>query len=164
MISNLIHQQNFTHEFHIIQSILRQRQISNHGLDLLPLSIQAVLKRQCRVREVKNSIKEEGLPVFCEACNQEIEASERNAVFEHCLHLVCIKCTLGNNSESESLGACPICNDVDGGTKRVQPRVESLQAWSNEFKYSGPSSKVQALLENIKQSQQEVKDGHPIKW
>lgn len=164
LINTCIQKQNFTNGVHIIQSILRQRQISNHGLDLLPPSIRALMNRRCRIREATRTIKEEEFPIFCEACNLEIRAIESNTMFEHCFHLICVRCTQVNTSESESTGACPICIELEGGMSKPQPKVESLQAWANDLEYSGPSTKVQALLENIKKSQQETKDSNPVKW
>ena len=163
LIGTCLQQNNFAKGFHIIQSILRQRQTSNHGLQLLLPSARAALARSWRMKGAANNVKEEELPVFCEGCNVEIKAGEYNSMFEHCFHLLCIKCAGGNPSEHEEKGACPICNDSEGGVKRRQPQPVSLQAWENELEYSGPSTKVQALLKNIKESQQDGEDGLPVK-
>lgn len=160
LIDNCIQQNNLTKGFHIIQSILRQRQISNHGLDLLSSGTRAALMRRWRIKGAGNSGKDEELPVFCEACNIEINAGEPNPMFEYCFHLVCVKCADGHTAEHEARSVCPLCNDSESGPKIYRPKPTSLQAWKNEIEYSGPSTKVQALLDNIKESQQ---DGHPVK-
>lgn len=163
LIGTCIQQNNFTKGFHIIQSILRQRQISNHGLNLLSSSTRATLTRRWRTKGAESSGKDGELPVFCEACNIEINAGQHNGMFEYCFHLVCVKCTNGHTPEHESKRACPLCTDLDSGPKRYGPKLTSLQAWVNEIEYSGPSTKVQALLKNIKESQQNGEVDFPVK-
>ena len=162
LIGTCLKHAKYTKGFHIIQLILRQRQISNHGLHLLSSSTQAALTRRWRTKGASGSLIEE-LVVFCEACNLEIRAGEQNAMFEHCFHAVCVKCAYENAPEHETEGICPLCNAPEGAKKRRQPQPVSLQAWDNDLEYTGPSTKVQALLKNLRESQQDPQDGHPVK-
>lgn len=166
LIGTCIQQNNFTKGFHIIQYILRQRQISNHGLNLLSSSTRAALTRRWRIQGAESGGEDEELPVFCEACNIEINAGKYNAMFEYCFHLVCAKCVNAHTPQHEANSAspaCPLCNDSESGSKSNRPKPTSLQTWINETEYSGPSTKVQALIRNIKESQQDGEVGHPVK-
>ena len=162
LIGTCLQQNKYTNGFHIIQLIMRQRQISSHGLNLLSPSTQAALIRRWHTKGATGSMIEEFL-VFCEACNLEIKAGEQNAVFEHCFHLVCVKCVYGDAPEHDTEGICPLCNASEEAKKKRQPQPVSLQAWENDLKYTGPSTKVQALLKNLKESQQDPQNGHPVK-
>jgi SWI/SNF-related matrix-associated actin-dependent regulator of chromatin subfamily A3 len=153
IIEGCLESSDFSKGLSIIQSILRQRQICNHGVDLLPQGVRSRLLRRHRVKTwSKESPPEEGYPTFCEACNLEMAQDECEVPFEFCLHLVCSKCLQGQSAENDVGNLCPICNEMES---RPTKEESSFRAWANELDYSGPSAKVRALLENIQQLNKE---------
>ncbi|VBB80874.1 Putative protein of unknown function [Podospora comata] len=122
----------------ILQVILRLRQVSNHGADLLPSEILNRLK----------TADISGLPpsIFdtkrCEVCgdivDQGMETPER---FLGCGHPVCTACLPLNRQDDDDCDPiCPICNDSAMGKVKSKPSGRELA------KSYRPSSKVRALL------------------
>ncbi|CAP62053.1 uncharacterized protein PODANS_5_650 [Podospora anserina S mat+] len=122
----------------ILQVILRLRQVSNHGADLLPSEILNRLK----------TADISGLPpsIFdtkrCEVCGdivgQGMETPER---FLGCGHPVCTACLPLNRQDDDNCDPiCPICNDSAMGKVKSKPSGRELA------KSYRPSSKVRALL------------------
>ncbi|KAI4861311.1 SNF2 family N-terminal domain-containing protein [Hypoxylon rubiginosum] len=119
------------------QLILRLRQICNHGKDLLPQNLQAWLHQVSVFGDAT-------LPQLqrCEACDISLDGEDESSycVFS-CFHQVCQACLenrdLPNNS-SDSI--CPLCN----------PRVDSTTTPEPRSMQYRPSSKVKALLKNLR--------------
>lgn len=138
----------------IFKAILRLRQISNHGLKLLPPgAIQAF--RAHKEEKVVRLRDDES----CESCGLEIsfdKMSKEENVFGSCGHFICTACVgSARKIEGATETACPVCTEqsrtasADSGDIRIpEPYI--------------PSSKVQALLQNLKEFRQEP-NGSSIK-
>jgi SNF2 family DNA or RNA helicase len=166
LIDNVIRAQDYLKQFCILQAILRQRQICNHGADLLPNRIRARLQRRYQARfSADQPPSGEELSIFCEVCESEIDVMEykNQAPFDSCLHIVCSRCLYTSSPEAESTNVCPICGDIDGEKKVGNQETVSLRDWFSELEYSGPSTKVMALIDNIKTAQREHTGSEPIK-
>ena len=163
LIERYLSSNDFRRGLRLIQSILRQRQICNHGLELLAPGVKALLLRHSRCLEVSNHQLTEEIPLFCEACNAEISSDTVQRSFEACFHLICAKCLSSSSASNETAGACPVCVEIDGGTRRHKVVPQSLQTWENELEYSGPSTKVSALIKNIQASNDSDESLHPPK-
>jgi SNF2 family DNA or RNA helicase len=166
LIDNVIRAKDYRKQFSILHAILRQRQICNHGADLLPNRIRARLKRRYQARLSADQPQSgEELSIFCEVCDSEINAMEykNQALFDFCLHIVCSRCLYTSSPEAESTNICPICGDIDSEKKFSNQGTVSLRGWFDEVEYSGPSTKVLALIDNIKTAEREHTGPQPIK-
>ncbi|RPA76893.1 hypothetical protein BJ508DRAFT_417390 [Ascobolus immersus RN42] len=137
----------------ILQSITRQRQLCDHGIDLLPRAVGNTLLE--RVRYAQEADDDAPLPTFCDKCNAAIIASEekegdkKSAVFDACSHTVCADC-LPTKGEAEK---CPICDeDETPETEKKRKKAISAKEWLASVKYTGPSVKVKALLDNLRRN------------
>ncbi|KAH0544733.1 hypothetical protein FGG08_001100 [Glutinoglossum americanum] len=162
LIDTMLGTEDYTSRFSMIQSILRQRQVCNHGTELLPAKVRARLDRRCRVQLLEgNSMPEQGFPIFCEGCDNEIDVTESNqGTFVSCFHVVCPRCL--NSTDPDATNACPLCGVNDTEIQGGKRKVNSISEWLNQLDYSGPSTKVMALIENIRSSQ-EPGSSEPVK-
>jgi SNF2 family DNA or RNA helicase len=137
----------------VLQSILRQRQICNHGTDLLPSALRSRLERHC-IEDTTNSVS----VYFCEYCDQE--ATDDNPVqspSEFCLHLICARCLPPSSPGADQEIRCPLCgdaveNETAGGKRKDKRRKQmSSEEWLQQLNhtYTGPSTKVKALIANL---------------
>ena len=148
LINESLSQGSNSTNFNILQSLIRQRQICCHGLDLFPAVIRAVFVRSSRVEAaMKNINNKQEFLVFCEVCSIEIKLSEEASTLSDCMHIICNKCV---RVQSETFDVCcPLCSEEGlSPNKRGQPS-QSLQEWTRDLQYQGPSSKVSCLLENL---------------
>lgn len=129
------------------QLILRLRQICNHGKDLLPQNLQAWLHQVSVFGDAT-------LPQLqrCEACDISLDGEDESSycVFS-CFHQVCQACLenrdLPNNS-SDSI--CPLCNPSNTLERAGETGVDSTTTPEPRSMQYRPSSKVKALLKNLR--------------
>lgn len=151
LIDTILREDTSKRGFSIMQSFLRQRQICNHGSELLPSLVRAGLDRKRRIQGWRNGAAADEMPIFCEACEAEIDFSawKNRASFDFCFHLVCTRCLKTRSPEAGSSNACPVCNEEDSDRKSVRKKGPSLADWFRTTEYRGPSTKVTALINNI---------------
>lgn len=143
----------------LFQTILRLRQVCNHGVDLLPTAMQDW---------VGNALKSSDIPYdilhfkTCECCGNTVENSGQDVIgvaeqILPCFHSVCdscIKLTRGGKFDDYM---CPMCSgSADIVQKRRQPPDTRVS-----IDYI-PSSKVKAVLANLATAGEDL-SGHPIK-
>jgi SNF2 family DNA or RNA helicase len=138
----------------IFQTILKLRQICNHGRELLPpeilrLSDSAPSKRG-------SFVATSGDFQYCENCGQLIRDSTSDAIAESllsCFHLICQICLSKDQEEGNAEEqVCPICLGTVSATEDEQSEQPSEDAMNIDFAYN-PSSKVRALLQNLRVDQ-----------
>ncbi|KAI2624406.1 SNF2 family N-terminal domain-containing protein [Hypoxylon sp. NC1633] len=130
------------------QLILRLRQICNHGLDLLPQNLRAWLGD---ISVFDNGV----VPQFqrCEVCDTAIDGEDAASYYVFsCFHQVCRICLRDKDAHGGTDSVCPAC-DVDT-LERAEAIVDKA-ADSRGFRSTPyrPSSKVKALLKNLKENQ-----------
>ncbi|KAH0543143.1 hypothetical protein FGG08_002488 [Glutinoglossum americanum] len=135
----------------ILQLILRLRQICSHGRDLLPQEVMTQLEaysQSCNGLSLSQEAK------VCEICGRESggdELDEDSRCTFQCLHVLCASCaSMGQEDISIDLRNCPLCAGVgsalfdDGSDSAPTPEPR------DETTPYQPSSKVLALLENLR--------------
>jgi SNF2 family DNA or RNA helicase len=146
-------------EANAFQLVLRLRQVSNHGRDLLPRRLQEWLDQAYSFEDVMP-------PQFrlCEFCNSPLpdeHESTRQAL--SCFHQVCLRCLriLGTPRFSTK-AICPLCDsdtaEINGNTDTVVNLAIDVSASSYR-----PSSKVKALLQNLGKVAKLTHGGAPAK-
>jgi SNF2 family DNA or RNA helicase len=145
----------------IFQTILKLRQICNHGRALLSPETRELLEDGLMNEDtVRASLALQS----CENCGQEIRDLASGTISETlppCLHFLCNNCCI-NSNEGGSAGemTCPICLGI-GLTAEEGLVPMSGHGIDIEDQYR-PSSKVLALLENLRADRLESV-GEPIK-
>lgn len=140
------------HYSSILQSILRLRQICNHGIELLPPKLRSKLRKSLLVlqgteyHDLDND--------SCESCGRDIEEQEFKELPSRllCPHILCRLCSSrtamsvkSKASKKQDNSACPLCFPQEPSeqagmqVKRDKMRPENYR----------PSSKVKALLKNL---------------
>lgn len=154
-----------TRIFHsVIQSILKLRQICNHGPDLLPPQALEKAKIGDSGQETDQGIISNYELDCCGICGCEICPAELDNIFESalpCLHNLCRNCvTRDSNGVISDVIVCPLCADVlpNENFEDVNP-VDSEASRRN---YQ-PSSKVMALMKNLRTYRKESTAESPIK-
>jgi SNF2 family DNA or RNA helicase len=162
LIDTMLGTNDYTNRVSMIQSMLRQRQVCSHGTDLLPGKMKARLNRRRRVHLLEgNPAPEQGFPIFCEGCDNEIEVTDNSVgTFVSCFHVVCSKCL--SSMDPDFPNTCPICETNEGRTRKANRKANSMSEWLAQLDYSGPSTKVVALIENIRNSQAQ-RSSEPVK-
>lgn len=130
--------------------ILRLRQVCNHGDDLLPVHLKKWIE-QARV------FSDQPFPDSgsCEVCNGTQAPKGKDLLILSCLHELCQTCISWDDRDSkEKRLICPLCEGsfaeaIDQSLVRVG-QVSHLQ-----YK---PSSKVKALVMNLKADRDEAVD------
>lgn len=158
--------------FGILQSILRLRLLCNHGKELLPAEVGSRLGEYSSTDSSTTSnnhtasfvavqdpnIAVEARLTECNLCNElfnpaEVEADSLTAY----PHAICNSC-LG---QSDSYPSTP---RLDGTSSSIYAGVREHTSdevrqpglrWLDWARYSGPSTKVQALMENLRNSKME---------
>ena len=151
LIGTFLRENTYKRGFSVMQSFLRQRQICNHGRDLLPSMVRTRLHGRRKLEEWRSGGAVGEVPIFCEACEAEIEllASIDCGSFEFCGHLVCAECLKNGSPEAGSSNTCPVCNEENNDRKSIRKKGDSLPNWFGTIDYQGPSTKVKALIHNI---------------
>ena len=129
----------------VIQFILRLRQISNHGKELLSEKSWARLKQLDVMRDHAEAIAHED--ATCEVCDKTI--TKADGILQ-CMHLLCSACVQKAVPTLEEHGTdCPMCagmvTEIFGREIQAKSAIDT-EPWPTEFH---PSSKVEALLRNL---------------
>lgn len=140
----------------MFQTIMRLRQFSNHGLSLLPRKVQEFLKDPyCNGfnPQVFNVAKD-----TCAGCGnlgQQFTEEAEMACLLDCGHILCKECRENHgNIRNNHRGICVSCNkDTERDIRESIYRPKVLYQ---------PSSKVLALLKNIKEDN-EGSTEYPVK-
>jgi SNF2 family DNA or RNA helicase len=126
-----------------LQTILKLRQIPNHGRLLLPADL---------LRRIDSLIPGESLNMgikICEACDNTMEGGEWwSSEGLQCQHQVCAACLLTTTVNVTVLTeVCyPVCSESVSGFWCLGSTSPSTTSWAFP---SRPSSKVKALLRNL---------------
>lgn len=141
-----------------LQSILRLRQICNHGRELLPSTTQQWLDGVMSFHEDTTTP-----PPTCEHCDGPIATSEENMDdLNTCWHQVCKSCLKdAQDSDNPTESVCPVC--TASGCEN-ENEIQGTDEMEVEREYH-PSSKVKVLLENLQNARgQSLHSGQiPIK-
>ena len=122
---------------HVMEQILRLRQICNHGRDLLPDNLKGI-----EIANVGMYADESAQLYQCETCGMYTEEVLTDM---ECGHIICIKCPKKLHDEQPELGSrCPICC---GAADDLDNKHISLTA--GKAGHIRPSSKVLRLVENL---------------
>ncbi|KAF2677175.1 hypothetical protein K458DRAFT_378898 [Lentithecium fluviatile CBS 122367] len=143
----------------LFETILRLRQVCDHGADLLPAATQKWIGRA--LKGAKTLLTEIPELRTCEVCEETVQTNSVNASgisadLLPCLHSICDIClTQASETERPDETRCPICSDC------ATPSL-GIDWHKNPQVVCRPSSKVKALLKNLRESQRDAIDG-PIK-
>ncbi|KAK6532636.1 hypothetical protein TWF281_006817 [Arthrobotrys megalospora] len=114
--------------FYAAQLILRLRQVCNHGVHLLPQSLQEELQNFCTQGGEEFAISSTFTKMICELCKtSETTGAVDLTTYEDCQHIICLKC---NTNATE----CPLC--LNSNSDDISMAIE-------------PSTKVQNLISNL---------------
>jgi len=127
---------------HVMEQILRLRQICNHGKDLLPPAILDMIAEEAHDLHESRSKDD----IECEVCGRKVPDLMSDL---ECGHLVCIKCSQRLQQEQPEVGAaCPVCSGFASqeiSAPKTLPVLNSSDARGIE-----PSSKVSRLVRNLR--------------
>ncbi|KIW15877.1 hypothetical protein PV08_05927 [Exophiala spinifera] len=139
-------------------TLLRLRQICNHGLDLLPRPIQEWLGNAARSADTlpPDLLQNQ----TCELCNSPIEDigahdGDMSVGLLPCSHSVCDKCLSASTNTDSHGPVCPICYDDSRPAKGRNSRISRPREYH-------PSSKVKALLGHLASTPND-ESGKPVK-
>jgi hypothetical protein len=173
--------------FSILQSILRLRLMCDHGKDLLPSVVQNRLEGYSYTDHNPSSsldidmedYVQEGSPTQpiasgfftprCALCNKATDAAEAEAISssQACSHTICDSCLRLYELNTTQLGtssqiSCPKCAEIAGFSLETL-KDEDNPRWMEDRPYGGPSTKVKALIKNLRLDVGKDKDGKSIK-
>ena len=149
--------------YSLMGTMLRLRQVCNHGSALLPVALQEWLEKALRLTDCEQFLNLPG-PCMetCEACGESLDhvsGGHGAASPPSCLHPVCQPClkrVRPKDRSKEEGNFCPICSGDVPDMPNPAPVPKTTMAFA-------PSSKVKALLSNLQQAVQDSHDIHPIK-
>lgn len=140
-----------------LQIILRLRQVSDHGRELLPAKL---LERIDRGVTGKQLLLLDS-PV-CEMCGEVKESSDMLGEDEiPCLHQICRGCVVTDQLRDEMVQSlCPLCYTFDAPQTPRKPRSshearEPQRVPEDSYR---PSSKVKALMRNLVSDRQQAEE------
>ncbi|KAK6342296.1 hypothetical protein TWF718_007699 [Orbilia javanica] len=113
--------------FYAAQLILRLRQVCNHGISLLPQSLQEELRNFSTQGDEEFAISNTFMKMICELCKSSETDAKNTRTYEDCQHTVCLKCNM-------SATDCPLC--LNSNSEDISMAME-------------PSTKVQNLISNL---------------
>ena len=150
----------------VLKAILRLRQICNHGSNLLSSEALRTIGKTHDPSSDNTSIK--GVET-CEGCDTALTdhaADEDGSIQSGCmLHILCSPCLLRGQEGCDPKGlACPLCTGTGTGAAALEEYSDEGQTPSSMGTNESvrPSSKVQALLQNLNAFRAESSD-IPIK-
>lgn len=140
----------------ILQSILRLRLLCDHQ-ELLSAEVKNRLWEYPPVDEALDTPPEICL-VECGLCSELIDPAETDVVsFPRCSHTICNKCSTLSVSDSNKFQhngpCCPICAETNRLSHVMEQTDITLQ--KEGMVNVRQSAKVQALMENLRQSKSE---------
>lgn len=130
----------------IMQTIARLRQFCDHGLDLLPRKVHQVFEDSTTTKRVS-------LDLFdaleaCAVCRTPGNDDSTDQDSLDCGHYMCSRCQKRNSDEEILVDiVCKLC-DQDTAQSGSSSPYPSTQLTTATINYA-PSSKVQALLQNL---------------
>ncbi|KAK3323152.1 SNF2 family N-terminal domain-containing protein [Cercophora scortea] len=144
----------------LFTTILRLRQISNHGCDLLPIAIQDWVEQALKSADIAPEPPNISTIQTCEFCQTTIPGGRgKNKSPLPCLHLICGDCLRTGKPQSPTNDdRCPICSDEITLKAHAGTGPHSQLATTNYV----PSSKVKAVLEKLRAAGRDP-SGNPIK-
>jgi SNF2 family DNA or RNA helicase len=141
----------------IFQTIMKLRQICNHGRELLSPETLAVLDQGYINGGRFEAIY--GEPQSCENCGAKVQNPDSDEIANYlfsCLHLLCNQCIPRNEGGNTEEALCPVClgsgisHSFSEDEQLTDPFPDPSQgAMDIDFLYR-PSSKVLALLQNLR--------------
>ncbi|KAK6835054.1 SNF2 family N-terminal domain-containing protein [Apiospora arundinis] len=152
------------HQKHgVLQTILKLRQIANHGRELVPAELIQKVDRLGR------GALEDLAADACENCGITIkqEDAEEQLASVDCMHQICTSCCSVTTEITLTAGTCPLCSDNSAPIpSKKKNKSRSQQAKDKSTSPYKPSSKVKALLRNLEADRTDVRqhdDGKPCK-
>ncbi|KAH6891507.1 SNF2 family N-terminal domain-containing protein [Thelonectria olida] len=125
--------------------ILRLRQACNHGRDLLHETLQKWLDKA----SMFSSLPPLELRT-CEVCDTMLDGADLSCEALECLHQVCRACLQrGGTTREKAKPICPLCNSFPFEVDEMS-RTTTASPMGNGPALYRPSSKVKALLQNLK--------------
>jgi len=130
----------------LFETILRLRQICNHGVDLLPQLMQEWVENALKSADI---IPTDLVQIqTCESCddimgNAAGDGDDMLDGFLPCYHSICLTCRKSSMDSDPSYGTgCPICAESTRPTSSVDHSIDGFHTYT-------PSSKVKALPKNL---------------
>lgn len=161
--------------FGVFQAQLQLRLLCNHGTFQKPFSRRNVLHRKVEREDFLNSLGKNA-EITCSVCGIPFSAFDvvgDSSKFNHlCGHKLCQECVFhdGNDSPSqasERLGNCPLCHSTVQQKTEIEFEDESRSVSDENgyFNQEGYSSKINALLDDVKRNSKGTKRQgyHPTK-
>jgi SNF2 family DNA or RNA helicase len=145
----------------IFNTILKLRQICNHGRDLLSAHTLQLLDGGFFTETLSEEISTE--MTTCDNCNGSFHKSPSDTAEENillCMHYICRSCMPTANDGDENGIICPLCNGNTIDTEDQGSGRGSEEPTGFDTPYQ-PSSKVVKLLQNLHASRTQL--GDPIK-
>ena len=140
----------------IFQTILKLRQICNHGSELL--SSETLRLLDSGFFNEGSFVATSGEFEYCGNCGQVIPDSTSDAIAESllsCFHWICKECLFKGQEEGNvEEHTCLICLGTSPVTEDVESEEASEDVMNIDFPYN-PSSKIRALLQNLRVDQAE---------
>ncbi|KAI1120581.1 SNF2 family N-terminal domain-containing protein [Nemania abortiva] len=136
--------------------LLRLRQVCNHGRDLLPKALQEWLDQACQYMDPSPPVNP-----TCEACEEFLPEEESICENLPCLHQICKRCFRLEMTDEGSIPFCPLCTNSPPELDDSSRSAHAASASGNFLDYV-PSSKVQALIQNLRHDDEEQRrQGNP---
>lgn len=136
----------------VLQTILKLRQIANHGRDLLPEGLLRSVDRlgMGALLDLASDT--------CEACGVTIKQNnvEEQLAFVECAHQICTRCSSVTTENTLTGAKCPLCYGDGALGRKNSSRELSQQAKGRPASSYEPSSKVEALLRNLEADRSEA--------
>ncbi|KAG6356883.1 hypothetical protein INS49_014758 [Diaporthe citri] len=130
----------------IMQTIARLRQFCDHGLDLLPRKVHQLFDDRTTTERVSRNLFD--ALEACAVCRTPVNEDSPNQESLDCGHYMCSRCQKQSSDEEILVDiVCKLCDQdtAKSGSSSPYPSVQFTAATSNYM----PSSKVQALLQNL---------------
>ncbi|KAK7978619.1 hypothetical protein PG988_006109 [Apiospora saccharicola] len=145
-----------------LQTILKLRQIANHGRELVPAELIQKVDRLGRGALVDLAAD------ACESCGVTIkqEDAEAKLASVDCWHQICTACCSVTTETTLTGSKCPLCSDNGASIpSKKKNNCRSQQPKDKSTRPYKPSSKVKALLRNLEADRtgSQHNDGKPCK-
>ena len=129
-----------------LQVILRLRQISNHGRELLPRELLGRIDQGAFGESLLLNTS------TCEFCNEVTSIPEITEWT--CMHQICSNCALRRDDDDDSANICPLCSADQQPTAVHSVRKKVDETSQNTYE---PSSKIKALLQNLNKDREDAR-------
>lgn len=144
----------------IMQTIARLRQFCDHGLDLLPRKVHQLFDDSTTTERVSLNLFD--TLEACAVCRIPVNDDSKDQDSLDCGHYMCSRCQKKNSDEEILVDiVCKLCDQdmAKSGSSSPYPSMQLTAATTNY----APSSKVQALLQNLISERQSPSYHQPIK-